>query len=115
MSRRYDNFRDRRWHMMPQLPLGGWYPGTFWGAATYPGWDEWGWMPAPYVPIGYGAYDYGYTPRRRPEESPTYGRGADRAVRRWAQRYGYDIEYGIQPRTRPSRPRPYDRSYRRRG
>jgi hypothetical protein len=42
-------------------------------------------------------YDYQYR-RRAPEESPFYGRDADRGVRRWANRYGYDMQYEIQPR-----------------
>ncbi len=99
--------------MMPPVPWGGWYPGAFWGAAPYLGWGDWGWFPAGRMPVGYGAYDFGYTPRRRPEESPTYGRGADQEVQRWARRYGYDLEYEIRPRTRRGGPRPYDRPYRR--
>jgi hypothetical protein len=42
-------------------------------------------------------------PPRRPRESGTYGRGGDRAVREWAARNGYDVEFTIRPRgrTRP--------------
>jgi hypothetical protein len=42
--------------------------------------------------------DYGREYRRRPEESPLYGRGADQAAQRWANRYGYDMQYEIDPR-----------------
>ncbi len=65
---------------------------------------------------GYGAggnygYDYDY-PRRRPEESPTYGEGGDQAVQRWAQRYGYDLAYEIPPREPRRGYGGYDRPYR---
>lgn len=79
---------------------GGWRRGTAWDMSR--------------VGRGYGAeYDYlgrryGYDRdyrryaseylRRPPEESPTYGRGGDRAVQRWAQRYGYDLTYRVEPR-----------------
>ncbi|HEY0155505.1 MAG TPA: hypothetical protein VGB92_26145 [Longimicrobium sp.] len=47
-------------------------------------------------------YDRGYhVPPRR---SPAYGRGGDRALRAWADRYGYDVEFSIPPRPRPRRP-----------
>lgn len=46
-------------------------------------------------------YDRGYNvPPRR---SPAYGRGGDRALRAWADRYGYDVEFSIPPRPRPRR------------
>lgn len=57
---------------------------------NYGGWSGYG------AREGYGS-EYQY-PRRRPEESPTYGEGGDQAVRRWAQRYGYDVAYEIRPR-----------------
>ena len=80
--------------------------------------------PFPFVPFGYdpmmgpmswpmpyganmGAaspgfrYDRGY--RVPPRQSPTYGRGGDRALRAWAERYGYDVEFSIPPRHRPRR------------
>jgi hypothetical protein len=48
--------------------------------------------------FGYDSdYDYAYR-RRSPHESPFYGRDADRGVQRWARRYGYDMQYEIQPR-----------------
>jgi hypothetical protein len=47
-------------------------------------------------------YDRGY--RVPPRQSPAYGRGGDRAVRAWAERYGYDVEFSIPPRPRPRRP-----------
>jgi hypothetical protein len=90
----------------------GRYGTPFPGDAGYPsarwGWGQIGWMgwgPGmeawPYASVpGYG-FDGSYrTPRRRPEESPTYGQDADRAVRRWARRYGYDEGYEIRPRGR---------------
>jgi heterogeneous nuclear ribonucleoprotein A1/A3 len=47
---------------------------------------------------GYGSdYDRGYR-RRPPEESPFYGRDADQGVQRWARRYGYDLQYEVNPR-----------------
>jgi hypothetical protein len=57
----------------------------------YGGWNQ------PDTAFAGNRYGYDYTYRRRPEESPTYGRGGDQAVQRWAQRYGYDLEYEIQP------------------
>lgn len=83
-------------------PFTGWYPGAYWAGAPMFGWmglEPWAWPPyAPYGPYGANFYGADYTPRRRPEESPTYGRGGDEAARRWAERYGYDIEYSIRPR-----------------
>lgn len=78
-------------------PLAGWYPGAFWGGAPLYGWGAWGAPAAPFVPVGYGAYDRAYA-RRRPQESATYGRGGDRAVREWARARGYDAGYAIRPR-----------------
>jgi hypothetical protein len=55
-----------------------------------------------------GGYGYDYEVRLPPEQSPLYGRSADREVQRWARRYGYDVEYEIDPRGgqggRPQRP-----------
>ncbi|CAN5721139.1 hypothetical protein BH23GEM3_BH23GEM3_07320 [soil metagenome] len=42
-----------------------------------------------------GEYEYA---QRHPEQSPLYGSNADQAVQRWANRYGYDHSYQIQPR-----------------
>ncbi|CAN5668472.1 hypothetical protein BH23GEM6_BH23GEM6_20800 [soil metagenome] len=89
-------------------PFSGWYPGAYWAGVPMFGWagaGDWGW-PAQ-VPVGYGAYPE--PPRRSPRESGTYGRGGDEAARRWAERYGYDIEYSIQPRQRGNRSGGYDR------
>jgi hypothetical protein len=70
------------------------------------GMDGWGWPL--YVPVGVGRYPDRLTPRRSPRESEAYGRGGDRAARRWAERYGYDIEFSIRPGDRPR----YDRDWR---
>jgi hypothetical protein len=88
----------------------GRYGTPFPGAAGYPG-ARWGWGPVGWAGWGPGlefwpyadAAGYGFAggfpePRRRPEESPTYGAAGDRAVRRWAQRRGYDLPYEVQPR-----------------
>lgn len=91
-------------------PFTGWYPGAAWAGAPMFGWggmDGWGWPP--YVPVGVGRYPDEITPRRDPRESASYGRGGDEAARRWAERYGYDIEYSIHPRDRGR----YDRDWRR--
>jgi hypothetical protein len=66
---------------------------------------------------GYGASGYGYgydrAYRRDPRESPTYGRGADQAARRYADRHGYDAGYTIRPdRTERFGGTFYDRGYR---
>lgn len=64
----------------------------------------WGWYgpmgmdagPFPFAPPpGPGAYQ---RPPRRPEDSPAYGRGGDRELRRWASERGYDVGYQIYPR-----------------
>jgi hypothetical protein len=77
-------------------PWTGWYPGAYGAGAPmfgFAGMEAWGWPP--YAPIGRG--EPPRSPRRRPRESAAYGRGGDQAVRRWAERYGYDIEYSIRP------------------
>jgi hypothetical protein len=110
--------RDRgygRDYLQYGAPFAGWYPGGFWAGAPMYGWGGWGggfgWPMYP-VPLGYGGYDYGFRERTPPEESPAYGRGGDEAARRWAKRYGYDVEYTIRPRgPRPSSGR-YDRPFR---
>jgi len=61
-----------------------------------------GW-PAP-SPYGAGMYGLGHQPPTPPRESSTYGRGGDRALREWAGRNGYDVEYSIAPRRGPRRP-----------
>jgi hypothetical protein len=61
------------------------------------------------VPPAYGPWTGGAGrgpdrgPRVPPRRSPTYGRGGDRALRAWADRYGYDVEYSIPPRPWPRR------------
>jgi hypothetical protein len=67
------------------------------------GWAGWGpgleyWPYAPGPAYGFGG-EY-RPPRRPPERSPSYGRAADREVRRWAERRGYDAGYRIPPRLR---------------
>lgn len=90
---RYDSFARRTPPMMP----GGWYPGAFWGGAPMFGWGGWDVGFPPYLPpMGYGPYR-DHTPRHRPESSPAYGAGGDRAIREWAARRGYDAGYAIRP------------------
>jgi hypothetical protein len=93
---RYES-RDYR---ATQAPFPGWYPGAYWAGAPMFGWggmEGWGW-PA-YGAVGPSWYPQDFQPRRRsPRESAAYGRGGDEAARRWAQRYGYDIEFSIRPR-----------------
>lgn len=75
---------------------GGWDPTLGWG-----GWAQ----PVPYAGwmqgagMGWGEDDPDPRPAP-PRESGTYGRGGDRALRNWARRYGYDVEYEIRPRRR---------------
>jgi hypothetical protein len=93
----------------------GRYGTPFPGAYGYPS-ARWGWGPigmagwgmgmpfgVPYNMPWYGFGDAHEPPRRPPQESPSYGRGGDQAVRRWSQRYGYDMEYEIRPRPFPRR------------
>jgi hypothetical protein len=91
----------------------GRYGTPFPGAAGYPS-ARWGWGPIGWAGWGmgmeawpYAAHSgmmaYGFdgsapTRRRPPQESDTYGSGGDRALRRWARRYGYDMGYEIRPR-----------------
>lgn len=90
----------------------GRYGTPFPGAAGYPS-ARWGWSPIGWMGWGPGMEFWPYAglpaygwngsyrpPHRPPEESPFYGRRADRALRRWAARYGYDLEYSIEPRQR---------------
>ena len=111
---RYDYGRDLR----RRQPYNPWYPGAFWAGAPLYGWGGWPdagmWAWPPYAPPGPGRYAADFqTPRRRPEESPSYGRGGDSAARRYARSHGYDEGYTIQPRFEgnPRNPR-YDRGYR---
>jgi len=88
----------------------GRYGTPFPGAAGFPS-ARWGWGPIGWAGWGPGMEFWPYadvpaygmpvrrsTPRRRPEQSSTYGSGGDREVRRWARRYGYDMGYTIRPR-----------------
>ncbi|CAA9306296.1 MAG: hypothetical protein AVDCRST_MAG68-844 [uncultured Gemmatimonadetes bacterium] len=89
-----------------------------------PGFGPMAFTPFPFVPFGYdpmmgpmswplpyGAEMGGARPGFRydrdhrvpPRQSPAYGRGGDRALRAWAERYGYDVEFSIPPRHRPRR------------
>lgn len=102
MRRYYDRDFRRRDPMPP--PSMAWMPGAFMGAAPMYGWQ---WWAGPYAG---GRDDMPATLRRQPpRQSPTYGRGGDEAVRRWAQRYGYDLEMELRPR--PRRGGRYGRDY----
>lgn len=89
---------DAEYGMGGPFPAGGWYGpmGPMGWAAWAPGMEFW---PAPW-----GAGNYAPAPprtrREPPRRSPAYGRGGDRTLRRWAERYGYDLEYTIPPRGR---------------
>jgi hypothetical protein len=92
----------------------GWYPGAYWAGAPMFGWggmEGWGWPS--YGPVGPWRYPADFEPRRTPRESAAYGRGGDEAARRWAERYGYDVEFSIRPRHSNSAPhnRGYDRDW----
>jgi hypothetical protein len=95
---RYD--RDFGRYFTP-VPGAAGYPSARWGWGPI-GWAAWGpgMELSPFAGVPYHDFGEPYPPRRRPEESPTYGRGGDRAVRRWASRYGYDEGYEIHPRRR---------------
>jgi|GEM_PF-1685466 len=87
-----------------------------------PAYDATGWAPFAFTPFAYDPTlgwagwggDMGFVPPGRmedarprpvpPRQSPTYGRGGDRAVRQWAERYGYDVEHTIRPRRGPRQP-----------
>jgi hypothetical protein len=86
----YDRgYSDRgRWGTSPAR---GDNAGEYRSTRGYSAWNQ------PDTAFGGNRYGYDYTYRRRPEESATYGRGGDQAVQRWAQRYGYDMGYQIQP------------------
>lgn len=93
---------DYGWEMRDRPGFSPWIPGAFWSGAPTMGWagwegaGVWGWPP--YVPVGYGRYARDFArPRRRPQESPTYGRGGDEAARRFARSHGYDAGYEIRP------------------
>lgn len=68
------------------------YGGPGYYAGYGPGYGYTGWG----TRVGPGARpDRGH--RRRPEESPAYGRGGDRAARNYARSRGYDVGYTVQP------------------
>lgn len=92
---------DADWRAAGYTP---WFPGAYWAGAPMLGWG-WGWGWPPYAPVDFGRYAGDYHPRRRPEESPVYGRGADEAARRYARSHGYDEGYTIPPRGPARRPR----------
>ncbi|HEX2205913.1 MAG TPA: hypothetical protein VHG91_21540 [Longimicrobium sp.] len=77
----------------------GWAPFTLSPLAWDPvlGWAGWG-PGTGYVPMGYPGRYPRDEPRVPPRQSPLYGRGGDRALERWAQRYGYEFERTIRPR-----------------
>lgn len=77
----------------------GWLPFSLapFGYDPTLGWAGWGAGTA-YVPLGEQRGAYRPAPPARPRESPLYGRGGDRGLRRWAERYGYDVEFTIRPR-----------------
>jgi hypothetical protein len=93
-GRDYGPYDATGWMPFALAPL-GWAPGLGWA----------GWGPgAGFVPPAPPPYGRDYAPRRvSPEQSPMYGRGGDRALRRWAERYGYDFEYTLRPRFGPRR------------
>lgn len=108
---RYDYGRELR----DRMSYAPWYPGAFWAGAPMYGWGGWMdagmWAMPPVPPLGYGRYAADFRPPRRPEESRTYGRGGDAAVRRYARSRGYDEGYALHPRFDPAR-RGYDRGFR---
>jgi hypothetical protein len=62
-------------------------------------------MGLPYVPPApRRRYDESFHREHPPRMSPAYGRGGDRALRAWADRFGYDVEFSIPPRRGPRRP-----------
>jgi hypothetical protein len=103
------------------MPYGTPFPVAPGFGSAHRGWGPLGWMgwgPEmeywPYVGTAAYAFDGRYRqPRKPPEESPTYGRQADRAVLAWARRYGYELEYRIDPRL-PTGPQGRRRPTRRR-
>lgn len=98
MARDY-NYEYRYERGLVPAPWGGFYPPTYWGGGPIYGLAGGG--PAPFWPYfaeGRYAGDYYPAPRQSPERSPTYGRGGDRALQRWARRRGYDVDYTIRPR-----------------
>jgi hypothetical protein len=62
-----------------------------------PGWHEHMSRGGPYRASPQYGFDYERQFRRPPEQSPTFGRGGDREVRRWAREHGYDEGFEIRP------------------
>ncbi len=109
LARRYDRDYDRdNGRYLTPFPGAHGYPAARWGWgpigwAAWPGWGVGMEFTPPFDEVPWYAYDGTVeAPRRRPQESPTYGRGGDRAARAWSRRYGYDIEHTIRPRIHPS-------------
>jgi len=84
----------------PVSDASGWAPYAFtpfgWDPAL--GWAGWG-MGMGYVP--WDAARRAGPERVPPRQSPTWGRGGDGAVRGWAARHGYDVEFTFRPRRGP--------------
>jgi hypothetical protein len=103
--RRYDRY-DRYDHEArlarprPPGPLSGWFPGAWMAGAPMYGWGWWGeaWGWPPYgMTARYDLRDYHRGRPVDPRESGTYGREGDRLARRWAERYGYEVERTLRP------------------
>jgi hypothetical protein len=103
--RRYDHEHRERTEGRPRevpwrnAPMYGW---GWWGGA-------WGWPPEAMVEPVRPRRDFEGRRAVPPRQSPLFGRSGDDAVRRWAERYGYDFELTVRPR--PPRREPYDSSF----
>jgi len=107
---RYDDGLDHRRRWQSRRGAGRRYDAEFYGVR--PGLaGAWGLPPLswsagmPGMEMGgFGAYPLmapGHPPRPAripPERSPAYGRGADRELRRRAERLGYDAGFRVRPR-----------------
>ncbi|MEX2570104.1 MAG: hypothetical protein WD737_02295 [Gemmatimonadota bacterium] len=96
----------RRRQPVPPESLAGWYPGAYMAEAPMYGWGWWGGALG-WPPYSVARYDSDHRRRRPrpPRESPMFGRAADRQVREWAERHGYDLEMSIRPEDPPGRTR----------
>jgi hypothetical protein len=99
---RRDYGADYGLHPGAYNPHAGWLPGAYMVDAPMYGWGwwggAWGW-PTPGVnTYGYDQAEYGRDRPVDPRESGSFGREGDRMARRWAERYGYDVEMSIRPR-----------------
>lgn len=118
---RYDwpNRYGYRWNRLPpggdRAGAGGWFPGDLNPGAPVYG-REWGYQGWTWPAYGWGSgygQEYGpYAHPVRPYASGAYGRGGDRAARRWLHRYGYDVELTIRPAPSRGRGRPAMARYR---